>query len=135
MEAAVDLDLGLRVWARIAVEPRDGAGPVAAVRPRLLVGEESGQRLPRVGGDAHLDRQYSADLRGVDVLAMASGELPDTVPATLAASLAVISLTAPVAWTLSHRADDLDELSRVLLDQWYAGMTSTVRTSEGPAPP
>jgi AcrR family transcriptional regulator len=68
-------------------------------------------------------------------LAMASGELPDTVPATLAASLAVISLTAPVAWTLSHRADDLDELSRVLLDQWYAGMTSTVRTREGPAPP
>jgi AcrR family transcriptional regulator len=57
-------------------------------------------------------------------LAMASGELPGTVPAPLAASLAVINLTAPVAWTLSHRADDLGTLARLLLDQWYAGMTS-----------
>ncbi|MBE3199958.1 MULTISPECIES: TetR/AcrR family transcriptional regulator [Parafrankia] len=69
--------------------------------------------------------------------AMASGEIPGVVPASLAASLAVINLTAPVAWTLSHRADELDELSGVLLDQWYAGMISTPkpdRRRNGPRP-
>jgi AcrR family transcriptional regulator len=60
-------------------------------------------------------------------IAVEAGELPDAVPVDLAASLALISMTAPVAYAISGRAVDIDRLSRVLLDQWYTGMTSTNR--------
>lgn len=57
-------------------------------------------------------------------IAVDAGELPDTVPVDLAASLALIHMTAPVAYAIAGREVDIDSLSRVLLDQWCAGMTS-----------
>jgi AcrR family transcriptional regulator len=57
-------------------------------------------------------------------LAVDTGEVPDTVPAELAGSLALIHMTAAVAYAIAGRDIDIDELSRILLDQWYAGMTT-----------
>lgn len=54
--------------------------------------------------------------------AIDAGELTAAVPADLAAALALVQLTAPIAYVLSGRATDLDELSTVLLDQWLSGM-------------
>lgn len=56
-------------------------------------------------------------------LAVDTGELPDTVPSDLAATLALIQIIAPVGYTLAGRDVDIDKLSRVLLDQWIHGMT------------
>ena len=56
------------------------------------------------------------------------GELPDTVPSELAASLALIQLTAPIAYTLAGRSADTDRLAHTLLDQWYTGMTAIPST-------
>lgn len=56
------------------------------------------------------------------VLAVDSGELPDTVPSDLAATLALMQIIAPVGYALAGRDVDIDELSRVLLDQWVHGM-------------
>ncbi len=53
------------------------------------------------------------------------GELPDTVPSELTASLALIHLTAPIAYTLAGRSTDTHRLAHTLLDQWYAGMTAS----------
>lgn len=57
--------------------------------------------------------------------AVRAGELPGTVPVDLAASLALVNMTAPVAYVIAGNDVDLDELSRTLLDQWYAGMQSS----------
>ena len=57
--------------------------------------------------------------------AVLAGELRDTVPVDLAASLALVNMTAPVAYVIAGNDVDLDELSRTLLDQWYAGMQSS----------
>jgi AcrR family transcriptional regulator len=57
-------------------------------------------------------------------MAVEAGELPDAVPVDLAASLALIHMTAPVAYAIAGQQVDTDRLSRVLLDQWYAGMTA-----------
>jgi AcrR family transcriptional regulator len=54
--------------------------------------------------------------------AVASGELPDRVPADLAASLVLLQLVAPMTYMISGQKADIDELSRLLLDQWLAGM-------------
>lgn len=56
--------------------------------------------------------------------AIGTGELPDTIPADLAASLALVNLTAPIAYVLAGHPADTDQLSHVLLEQWYAGMTA-----------
>jgi AcrR family transcriptional regulator len=61
------------------------------------------------------------------------GELPDTVPSELAASLALIQLTAPIAYTLAGRSADTHRLAHTLLDQWYAGMTSGATAPGGAA--
>lgn len=55
-------------------------------------------------------------------IAVETGELPNTVPVDLAASLALTHMCAPIARTIAGRAVDIDDLSRVLLEQWYAGM-------------
>ena len=57
--------------------------------------------------------------------AVRAGELPGTVPVDLAASLALVNMTAPVAYVIAGNDVDLDELSCTLLDQWYAGMQSS----------
>lgn len=57
-------------------------------------------------------------------IAVAAGELPGTVPLELAGSLALIHMAAPVAHAIAGHDVDMDQLSRTLLDQWYAGMTS-----------
>jgi AcrR family transcriptional regulator len=54
--------------------------------------------------------------------AVASGELPDRVPADLAASLVLLQIVAPMTYMISGQEADIDELSRLLLDQWLAGM-------------
>jgi AcrR family transcriptional regulator len=54
--------------------------------------------------------------------AVASGELPDRVPTDLAASLVLLQLVAPMTYMISGQKADIDELSRLLLDQWLAGM-------------
>jgi AcrR family transcriptional regulator len=54
--------------------------------------------------------------------AVASGELPDRVPADLAASLVLLQMVAPMTYMISGQQADIDELSRLLLDQWLAGM-------------
>ena len=59
--------------------------------------------------------------------AVDTGELPETVPVALAASLALTHMTAPIAYAIAGHDVDIDALSRVLLDQWYAGMTAPVR--------
>ncbi len=56
--------------------------------------------------------------------AISAGELTDAVPVELAASLALIHMTAPVAYAIAGHNVDLDGLSRTMLDQWYAGMVS-----------
>ena len=62
--------------------------------------------------------------------AIASGEVTATVPAELAASLAVINITSAIAWAIAGHSIDIDELSRVLVDQWLAGSTGvTARRS------
>ena len=63
-------------------------------------------------------------VRQLIAAAIATGDLPGTVPADLAASLAVINLTAPVAYTLAGHPADTATLSQTLLDQWYIGMTA-----------
>ncbi len=60
------------------------------------------------------------------------GELPDAVPSELAASLALIQLTAPIAYALAGRSTDTDRLAHTLLDQWYTGMTAGSPTRETP---
>jgi AcrR family transcriptional regulator len=57
--------------------------------------------------------------------AVESGELPDAVPVELAASLALIQLIAPMSYVLSGQDVDVDQLSRLLLDQWLRGMGVT----------
>jgi hypothetical protein len=52
--------------------------------------------------------------------AIASGELPDPVPTDLAASLVLLQLVAPMTLMISGQEADIDELSRLLLDQWLA---------------
>ena len=54
--------------------------------------------------------------------AIGAGQLADTVPADLLASLALITMTAPIAYAIAGRDVDIDHLSRTLLDQWYAGL-------------
>jgi hypothetical protein len=54
--------------------------------------------------------------------AVTSGELPDRVPADLAASLVLLQMVAPMTYMISGQQADIDELSRLLLDQWLAGM-------------
>jgi AcrR family transcriptional regulator len=56
-------------------------------------------------------------------IAVDAGELPAAVPADLAASLALIHMTAPVACAIAGRDVDFDQLSRVLLGQWFTGMS------------
>lgn len=51
------------------------------------------------------------------------GELSSEVPVDLAASLALINLSAAAAYAVAGRSHDIDELSQVLLEQWYTGMT------------
>jgi AcrR family transcriptional regulator len=57
-------------------------------------------------------------------IAVEAGELPDAVPVDLAGSLALIHMTAPIAYAIAGRDVDTDGLSRVLLDQWFLGMTA-----------
>jgi AcrR family transcriptional regulator len=57
--------------------------------------------------------------------AVESGELPDSVPVELAASLALIQLIAPMSYVLSGQDVDVDQLSQLLLDQWLRGMGVT----------
>lgn len=59
--------------------------------------------------------------------AVASGELPDRVPADLAASLVLLQMVAPMTYMISGQEADIDELSRLLLDQWLAGMAHLAR--------
>ena len=61
-------------------------------------------------------------------MAVERGELPDTVPVDIAASLALLHLTTPIAHAFAGRDLDTDSLTRILLHQWYAGMVS-------PSPP
>jgi AcrR family transcriptional regulator len=56
-------------------------------------------------------------------IAVEAGELPGTVPVDLAASLALIHMTAAVACAIAGRDVDIDNLSRILLDQWFTGMS------------
>ncbi len=57
-------------------------------------------------------------------LAVGTGEVPDTVPPDLAATLALMQIVAPFGYSLAGRDVDIDRLSRVLLDQWIHGMTA-----------
>ncbi len=54
--------------------------------------------------------------------AIAAGELPDTVPADLLGSLALIAITKPLVYANAERDVDIDQLSRTLLGQWHAGL-------------
>jgi AcrR family transcriptional regulator len=58
------------------------------------------------------------------------GELPATVPTEVAASLVLLNLIAPVAHAISLRDVDIEQLSRVLLDQWLAGVRATPSTRQ-----
>jgi AcrR family transcriptional regulator len=60
------------------------------------------------------------------------GELPDVVPSKIVASLALIHLTAPIAYTLAGGSTDIDRLAHTLLDQWYAGVTASSPDSDTP---
>ncbi|MFZ1489275.1 MAG: helix-turn-helix domain-containing protein [Ilumatobacteraceae bacterium] len=60
-------------------------------------------------------------------LGIDSGTIVDTVPIDIAASLLLLSLVAPVAHAIDGHDVDIDELSRVLLDQWLAGMKPSRR--------
>ena len=62
--------------------------------------------------------------------ALRSGELSCDVPVEIAASLAVIHMTAPIAFSISGHDVDIDALSKTLLNQWYAGMSAP--TAERP---
>ncbi len=68
----------------------------------------------------------------IDV-AVASGELPDTVPVEVAGSLALLHIIAPVAHAIAGHDIDIDQLSRTLLDQWYTGMTTPPQPRDRPA--
>ncbi len=57
--------------------------------------------------------------------AMDSGELPDTVPPDVAASLILLNLVTPVAHAIEGHNVDINHLSQVLLEQWIAGMTAS----------
>lgn len=59
---------------------------------------------------------------------MDRGELSDSVPRELAAALALIQLTAPIAYTLAGGTADTHHLAHLLLNQWYTGMTSAAPT-------
>jgi AcrR family transcriptional regulator len=54
--------------------------------------------------------------------AVESGELTDSVPVELAASLALIQLVAPMSYVLSGEDVDVDQLAQLLLVQWLRGM-------------
>jgi AcrR family transcriptional regulator len=54
--------------------------------------------------------------------AVATGEGSGEVPTDLAASLAVIHLTSPIAYALAGNELDVDAVTSVLLDQWCTGM-------------
>lgn len=54
--------------------------------------------------------------------AVETGELSDAVPVDLAGSLALIQLIAPMTYVLAGEDVDVDQLSRLLLDQWLRGM-------------
>jgi AcrR family transcriptional regulator len=57
--------------------------------------------------------------------AMQRGDLPGTVPAELAASLALLQMIAPMVYVLEGSGTDFDALSRLMLRQWLNGMTTT----------
>lgn len=63
-------------------------------------------------------------------IAVDADELADTVPVRLAASLALIHMTAAVGYAIAGRDVDIDHLSRVLLDQWFTGMSAPTASSE-----
>jgi AcrR family transcriptional regulator len=57
------------------------------------------------------------------VAAVAHGELSDRVPTDLAASLALLQMIAPMTYVMSGQEADIDALSGLLLNQWFAGMS------------
>jgi len=56
--------------------------------------------------------------------AVASGELPGAIPTDLAASLALLQMIAPMTYVIAGQNADIDQLSRLLLDQWLTGMSA-----------
>ncbi len=60
------------------------------------------------------------------------GELPDVVPSKIVASLALIHLTAPIAYTLAGGSTDTHRLAHTLLDQWHTGVTTSSPDSDTP---
>lgn len=60
------------------------------------------------------------------------GELPDVVPSKIVASLVLIHLTAPIAYTLAGGSTDTHRLAHTLLDQWYTGVTTSSPDSDIP---
>jgi len=59
--------------------------------------------------------------------AVASGELPGAIPTDLAASLALLQMIAPMTYVIAGQEADIDQLSRLLLDQWLTGMSTPAR--------
>ena len=75
-------------------------------------------------GDPHaVHPELLAVVTEVITSAVTRGELPATPPPDLAASLALLQMVAAVAYAVHGHESDIDELSRVLLDQWLHGMT------------
>lgn len=76
-------------------------------------------------GDPHAAHPELLEIvTGHIVAAIAVGQLPDTVPADLLGSLALIAITAPLVYSGADRHVDIDRLSRTLLDQWHAGLVA-----------
>lgn len=61
--------------------------------------------------------------------AIESGELASDVPPELAAAVALGNICAPIAQVLAGNDMDIDQLSRVLLDQWLHGMQLGITTT------
>ena len=115
---AADVRAALGQVADAIVDAWRDAGPGHLGMPRTFV-----QSLPHADPhDAH--PELFGLVHTIVIAGIERGELPDTVPSGLAASLALTHLTAPIAYTLSGRSADIHRLAHTLLDQWYAGMTA-----------
>jgi AcrR family transcriptional regulator len=64
-------------------------------------------------------------------LAIANGELPDTIPVNIAASLALLQMYTPVAFAFDGVALDTEAVSRLLVEQWVTGIQQTAVPAPG----
>jgi len=120
IDAAGDIDLrsSLQHVRDAIIDAWRDAGPGLAGMAREFTSTSR-------SGDLHSPHpELLALVRQLITDAMQSGELPSAVPADLAASLALVNLSAPIAYVLAGNDADTDHLSRVLLEQWYSGMTA-----------